>query len=1174
MQKPNLNKIIADNLDKAKFQSKKQPSLPSDGWLNEYSNGGIYLSDRAKATQFGQYERGGGYFPEYHSFAPPRMSKGGPGDGFLGLFKGKGRRGSVACPTGVCRDTSGSGGGLGIGRFLGDVGHEIGEGVKSVGHFLGDVGHDIGDLLGGIGDGHRRKRKCEQLGMDWDPVNKTCKPRKSTTSDYGDEEEDYIDYSHGTPSGGYMPSYTPPPQVYVPPVPKQPSYGMIGPSIPMDIVYNYSSPEGNTPQNLMQRGQLYNGMPTGINSDMTGMAKYGGDISIPDLQEGRWLTQYADEGLQVTTETTKPPTKQESAMAYISNFAKNNPNKFGPSKQAVIKKTTPYKKVEATKANIIRGLLPVPKNAAQMISKNIFGDARMNEESLSDQEKLILWNTIQNAQKRSGVTDAGGTEYQDYGNQGYGTPEEYNQWFNKGNTTAFGTIKNSLTNPGYKLASTIGRGRYWQDPNDANTMYYTDVYDWNPSEKNYKGNNAYQLLRNYVRGTEDKDLNEDKNENYRMNFKLTKADIERIKAGKPALSTHPEVNFHTPTFKKGGWLSKYAPGGVTGDPTQPYHAITNPEGYHPKISDILNVAQKRQQETSDTRPQIKQGHKELPHEKRAREQKLREEAQQNSELAQTMGLFTPSGSNTAAGAIGASDFVNMNPLLTGPIMSTSRLYGAGRSMMDPNTYNPYFGSDKGVAGNIMGGLQLAGDVGMLRTATRTPQGNFNAEPNPNTRIQYSDFTDRNARVKESFFNNQKQKAGIPTTAEQYRKLLQQQKLQQQAGDILRRTGAEDPTQGGGYQAPTNKLTWKDPQTGDIRYQLEAEDYGNFKTPELYKEAQKDMSQAKRDYWQRLIDQRNANVGQAKQLGIFGKQTPYDSKMFSNKNLIGGKKFPGFDIPDYFENLGADMPMYFRDPYGGVHNVSGIEHPNQMLPYKGLKVTEGLNPNKFGGEQWLQKYPGGGLFGLPNIISLLPSSPIMKWANHTPTTKDLVASVADPTGFSNVPFVTEAGRKMVQEPSWGNAANLGWNLLGSIPFGIGSEIRNVRNAPKIIKAVPKIVKVEKEASAARKAGQTVSKVVSPITKPIGKALHTGNQIITYPARVVDNSWKARGITPILNKTILDANKIQRGERAYKAAGIGAVDVLDYLFPGTPSQQNTQVPYAPEQKYGGTWLNKYK
>ena len=88
----------------------------------------------------------------------------------------------------------------------------------------------------------------------------------------------------------------------------------------------------------------------------------------------------------------------------------------------------------------------------------------------------------------------------------------------------------------------------------------------------------------------------------------------------------------------------------------------------------------------------------------------------------------------------------MNPLLTGPIMSASRLYGAGRSMVDPDTYNPYFSSSNGVAGNIMGGLQLAGDVGMLHASTRTPQGSFNPEPNPNTRVQYADFTDRNNRV--------------------------------------------------------------------------------------------------------------------------------------------------------------------------------------------------------------------------------------------------------------------------------------------------------------------------------------------------------------------------------------------------------------------------------------------
>lgn len=41
--KPNLDKIIQDNLDKAKFQSKLKPSLPKNtGWLDQYARGGTY----------------------------------------------------------------------------------------------------------------------------------------------------------------------------------------------------------------------------------------------------------------------------------------------------------------------------------------------------------------------------------------------------------------------------------------------------------------------------------------------------------------------------------------------------------------------------------------------------------------------------------------------------------------------------------------------------------------------------------------------------------------------------------------------------------------------------------------------------------------------------------------------------------------------------------------------------------------------------------------------------------------------------------------------------------------------------------------------------------------------------------------------------------------------------
>jgi hypothetical protein len=191
-------------------------------------------------------------------------------------------------------------------------------------------------------------------------------------------------------------------------------------------------------------------------------------------------------------------------------------------------KSNPFTEVNSTAADIFRNLLPLPDNVSQMLAKVAFQDARMSNNSLSDDQKLILWNTIQNAKKRSGVNSGGGTEYQDYGNQGYGSPDEFNQWFNRGKVGLLDGSFRSLTNPGFKLASTIGRGRYWQDPNNPDDILYTDVYDWNPSEANFKGSNMYQLLRNKVRSTEDKNLNKDKNDKFRMNFKLSKKEIEEI----------------------------------------------------------------------------------------------------------------------------------------------------------------------------------------------------------------------------------------------------------------------------------------------------------------------------------------------------------------------------------------------------------------------------------------------------------------------------------------------------------------------------------------------------------------------------------------------------------------------------------------------------------------------
>jgi hypothetical protein len=953
-------------------------------------------------------------------------------------------------------------------------------------------------------------------------------------------------------------------------------------------------------------------------------------------------------------------------MAYISNFAKNNPNEFNPPKKTIVKQTTPYRKIEATKANIIRGFLPVPKNAAQMIAKTVFGDARMNEESLTDKEKLILWNTIQNAQKRSGVPSGGGTEYQDYGNQGYGTSDQFNDWFNRGKTSFFETIGNSLTNPGYKLASTIGRGRYWQDPNDANTIYYTDVYDWNPNEKNYKGNNAYQLLRNYVRSTEDKDLNEDKNENYRMNFKLTKDDIERIKAGKPPLTTHPEVNFHTPTFKKGGWLTKYSPGGVTGDPNQPYHPITNPEGYKVKLSDVLKVAQKNQQEAADTRTQIKQGHKELPYEKQAREERLRKEAQENSALAQTLGLFTPSGSNNAAGAIGAETFVNMAPGI-GIIPASARLATFVNSVGPNNSRkgeNIYFSKDKSFGENALGALNFAGDVGMLNMhiPKSTPMPGvrlsgfgrgaledltFGKEEVPNTSVFGETFDHPSLSKEKQFIGKAKGRSGIThdieyeNTSEPDKDFKRYFSIQDknarnnnrsfkftvskekgdpysQIGDLLffndNKASADDqlrmmmsgmPAKVHLPAAGSEKVfsMYSQPLVNTNVARLSSTPGRITVTPTgFYSKLNNAFIPSEGSFLEQAINQfpkiKRSYATLSKNIGVnLGEPKMYLNnieaqphhlmdpdiqKQFgnirSNFGIFYAKpdvfriEVPDYSVHKHFEKGGMITDPMGQWKYPGMNTrIPGSNITMQGVPYPVLaKASNGMSTMMYPGREysfpgashvdeypmaknggaWLNKYQVGGV----NIISLLPNSPIIKWATHKPTTKDLVASVADPTGLSNVPFVTESARNMIENPSWKNAGNLFWNALGSIPV-IGSEVRDIRNAPKIAK----------EVSTARKVGRAVG-------KPVGAVIKTADKVITAPARAVDAGWKAIGFAPAVGQGLLHSNWWNRGERAYEAGLEGVRQGLNAIDPGT----QPKGPYVPQQKYGGqnNWLSKYK
>ena len=897
MERPNLSKIIKENLEKDKFQSKAQPSLPKGGWLDEFKSGGsTYISDTARATQFGQYSKGGSSWmltnPNKISTFFPRMNDGG------GLLSR-----TVTCS---------------------NCGHSW-KGVTGGTDPL--TCHDCGGMIkmknGGDPsitnlDADRWLMKYQIQGqvINDQPVNQNINRTIIFAEDpSSDGKSPFLEEASSFKS--YLNKSNPKENVEI--------YNLY--KDPEKLKRILATSDQNTRIAMMaHHGQNTFGMPNEAIGKQLQNTKYGncymGECFSEDIAKSKEFKDlpnlyYRPEGKWWGANPAAKASKDESGV--INSFFGRVSDFDTPGSPAkIIKPDYGHAYGVRNVSNV--GNVPKLNYAPPTLTGNSFKYKlpATGVSAVPSKPTTVDKPWAPDQQYKAAITERHQQMAQTSANQRGAAARTATA----GNTSHGG-------HSGGSNSGGIDDGKATSGPP--------------PSDESSMGLSSPELTD-------------------RLSGMMSSAI-----SGYNAQQQYKTPQFNAPQGylseqKLGGqWLQRYQTKGQVnnfGLANQPYHAITNPEGYHPKISDVLNVAQKRQQEASDTRPTIKQGYKELPYEKRAREQKLREEAQQNSELAQTMGSFTPSGSNPAAGAIGAETFANMNPLLTGPIMSTSRLYGAGRSMVDPNTYNPYFSSDKGVTGNIMGGLQLAGDVGMLHASTRTPQGSFNAEPNPNTRVEYSDFKNRNSRVKQAWEDSKKQQAGIPATAEQYRKFVQKQQLSNQAGDIIRNIGAEDPTQGGAYQAPKDKLTWKDPKTGETIYQLDASDYGNFKTPELYKEAQMDLRNFKRKDWQKLIDQRNANIGQAKQLGIFGKQSGYDPKMFSNKNLIGGKQFPGFDIPDYMENLGADMPMYFRDPYGSVHNVSGIEHPNQMIPYKGLKVTEGLSPNKFGGEQLFKQKKGG------------------------------------------------------------------------------------------------------------------------------------------------------------------------------------------------------------------------
>jgi hypothetical protein len=153
---------------------------------------------------------------------------------------------------------------------------------------------------------------------------------------------------------------------------------------------------------------------------------------------------------------------------------------------------------------------------------------------------------------------------------------------------------------------------------------------------------------------------------------------------------------------RGQWLDKYKDRGEVLTPAQQV-ALANSLAKNPKrITTPAPIV-----------PAIRQGYAPTPYSEALRNQRnneyARHKAMQNSDLAKTFASFTPGGDNVDAGVIGAETFANLNPVMSGPILSASRLAPA---IMHP-TNNAYWGADRSIGENALGVLGAAGDVAML-----------------------------------------------------------------------------------------------------------------------------------------------------------------------------------------------------------------------------------------------------------------------------------------------------------------------------------------------------------------------------------------------------------------------------------------------------------------------------
>lgn len=146
---------------------------------------------------------------------------------------------------------------------------------------------------------------------------------------------------------------------------------------------------------------------------------------------------------------------------------------------------------EKKEGGIKRFLRKLAPNVAQM-----FFTKPLTGEDFTRRQKSVIYNVIQNAIKRTGNKNRGGTTYADYG----GNIKE--TFDNNTGASLKDIITRSATDPSFQIASTLGQFSYRLQPNGVYLV--TDTYDFSKAKAytvtkdELKGKNYWEQLA-YVR---------------------------------------------------------------------------------------------------------------------------------------------------------------------------------------------------------------------------------------------------------------------------------------------------------------------------------------------------------------------------------------------------------------------------------------------------------------------------------------------------------------------------------------------------------------------------------------------------------------------------------------------------------------------------------------------------